>query len=183
MGKVLVLYHSKSGHTAKMATEVAEGAGRIPGTEVRLRSVQEAAPDDVMWCDGIALGSPTNMGTVAWEMKRFWDETMGKSWGKVDGRFGCSFSSQGGWGGGAELTCQTLQTILINFGFLVFGPTDYVAPLFTLHYGAVVAGEPREPREIESCRRLGQRLAEWVAVYCDGRKEEHPLVADRARFP
>ena len=35
MGKVLVLYDSASGNTAKMAALVAAGAADIPGTEVR----------------------------------------------------------------------------------------------------------------------------------------------------
>jgi NAD(P)H dehydrogenase (quinone) len=183
MGKVLVLFHSKSGNTAKMAAEVAEGARRIGSIEVRLKSVQEATRDDVKWCDGLALGSPTNLGTVAWEMKRFWDEEMHAFWSALDGKLGCAFSSQGGWGGGAELTCQALCTILLNFGFLVFGLTDYVAHQFTLHYGATVAGEPRAEKEVEACRRLGQRLAEWVAVFIDGNRQEHPLVSGRKRFP
>jgi NAD(P)H dehydrogenase (quinone) len=62
MGKVLVLFDSASGNTAKMAQLVAEGAASIPGVEVRLRQVEEATPEDVLWCDGLALGSPTNMG-------------------------------------------------------------------------------------------------------------------------
>lgn len=183
MGKVLVLFHTKSGHTKRMAEEVVEGAKRIDETEIRLRSVSEASIDDVRWCDGIALGSPTNMGSVAWEMKRFWDEVVADAWSELDGRIGCAFSTQGGWGGGAELTCQTLNAILMNYGFLVFGITDFVAKQFTLHYGATLAGEPRTEKEIEACRRLGQRLAEWVAVYIDGRKKEHPLVSGRKRFP
>jgi hypothetical protein len=55
MGKVLVLYDSASGNTAKMAGLVAEGAGVIPGVEVRLRKVEEATPEDVLWCDELAL--------------------------------------------------------------------------------------------------------------------------------
>src|SRR6266404_3552290 len=61
MGKVLVLYDSASGNTAKMASLVVEGAGSIPGVEVRLRKVDESTPDDLLWCDGLALGGPTNM--------------------------------------------------------------------------------------------------------------------------
>ncbi len=45
---------------------------------------------------------------------------------------------------------------------------------FTFHYGAVVAGEPRREAEIASCHRLGERLAQWVAVLVDGRVELHP---------
>jgi NAD(P)H dehydrogenase (quinone) len=52
----------------------------------------------------------------------------------------------------------------------------------TLHYGAVTAREPRDDDSKAACRMLGRRLAEWVAVYCDGRKEQHPnLQPDRRR--
>src|SRR3984885_7419208 len=175
MGKALVLFDSKSGHTAKMAELVAEGARTIAGIEVRLRKIDEAAPDDVLWCDGLALGSPTNMGLLSWKMKRFWDEQMAPHWMKVDGKIACAFSSSGGWGGGTELACQSLLTVLMNFGFLVFGVTDYASKLTTAHYGAITAREPRDEDDQAACRILGKRLAEWVAVFCDGRKEEHPL--------
>lgn len=48
-----------------MAALVAEGAGLIPETEVRVREVDAASPDDVHWCDGLAVGSPTNMGVLS----------------------------------------------------------------------------------------------------------------------
>ena len=175
MGKVLVLYHSASGNTARMAELVAEGAGQIPGTEVRTRDVDAATPDDVYWCDGLAVGSPTNMGVLSWKMKRFWDEAMAPHWGKIDGKIGCAFSSSGGWGGGTELACQSLLTVLMNFGFLVFGVTDYAGKLTTAHYGAITARDPREEGTQAACRLLGKRLAEWIAVFCDGRKDQHPL--------
>jgi NAD(P)H dehydrogenase (quinone) len=175
MGKILILYHSNSGNTAKMAALVAEGARDVPGSEVRLREVDVASADDVVWCDGIAVGSPTNMGIISWKMKRFWDETMFNTWMKVDGKIACAFSSSGGWGGGTELACLSILTVLMNFGFLVFGVTDYVGKLSTLHYGAIAAREPREDDDKAACRLLGRRLAEWVAVYVDGRKDLHPV--------
>ena len=152
MGKVLVLYDSASGNTAKMAGLVAEGAAGIPGTEVRLRQVGAATAEDVLWCDGLALGSPTNMGLLSWKMKRFWDEPMAPYWMKVDGKIACAFSSSGGWGGGTELACQSLLTVLLNFGFLVFGVTDYAGKLTTAHYGAITAREPREEGTQAACR-------------------------------
>ena len=175
MGKVLILYDTASGNTARMATLVAEGAQSIPGIEVRQRRIDEATADDVVWCDGLAAGSPTNMGLISWKMKRFWDETMAGQWMKVDGKIACAFSSSGGWGGGTEMACQAMLTVLINFGFLVFGVTDYADKLTTAHYGAVTARAPREEGTQAACRLLGKRLAEWVAVFCDGRKDQHPL--------
>src|SRR5690349_10545033 len=144
MGKVLVLFDSASGNTEKMAGLVAEGAGSIDNIEVRQRRVDEATPDDIVWCDGLALGSPTNMGLLSWKMKKFWDEPMSPFWMKVDGKIACAFSSSGGWGGGTELACHSLLTILLNFGFLVFGVTDYASKLTTAHYGAIATREPRD---------------------------------------
>ncbi len=171
MGKVLVLYDSRTGNTKKMAELVAEGARRVEGTEVRLKSVDEATKEDVLWADGLAVGSPTNMGIVSWKLKRFFDDVLGDLWGEIDGKIACAFSSSGGWGGGNEIACMSILTMLMNYGFLVFGVTDYVGKKFTLHYGAVVSGEPRTEEEKEACRRLGERLAQWVAVFYDGKKE------------
>jgi len=184
MNKVLVLFDSATGNTRKMAELVGEGARRISETEVRLRSIDEANAGDVRWCDGIAVGSPTNMGVLSWKMKRFWDETMGEDWMKIDGKIGCAFSSAGGWGGGMEIACQSILTVLVNFGFLVFGVTDYVGKLTTLHYGSVTAREPRSEDAKEACRLLGQRLAEWTACLVHGRAEEHPSrKLDKRRAP
>ncbi len=174
MNRILVLYDSKTGNTAQMARLVAEGAASIADTEVRVRSVDEATPEDVHWCEGLAVGSPTNMGVLSWKMKRFWDDVMGEHWMKLDGKIACAFSSAGGWGGGMELACQSILTVLLNFGFLVFGVTDYATKLHTAHYGAVTARAPRTGDAQAACRLLGRRLAEWTAVFVHGRQAEHP---------
>lgn len=174
MPKILVLFDSLTGNVQQMAELVSEGASEILNTEVRLRSVDDANAEDVVWCDGIAVGSPTNMGILSWKMKRFWDDEMRDQWMKIDGKIGCAFSSAGGWGGGMELACQSLLTVLMNFGFLVFGVTEYSGKKMTLHYGAVAAKAPRETETQQACRILGRRLAEWTAVMVENRKDEHP---------
>ena len=180
---ILVLYYSEDGHTKMMADLVVEGAARVPDTEVRLRSVAEATADDLVWCDGIAVGSPTHMGTIAWEMKRWWDVTARPLWPKIEGKIGCAFSSSGGVAGGGELTCLALQIVLMNYGLLVFGIPDYTAPGQTLHYGAICAGRPRNDGEREACRRLGRRLSEWVQTLICHRPEHDPRKAAYPRFP
>ena len=177
--KILVLYDSQTGNVEQMAMLVGEGAQEIQGVEVRLRKIGgendlKATPDDVVWADGVAVGSPTNMGVLSWRMKKFWDEEMGPHWMKIDGKIGCAFSSAGGWGGGMELACQSILTVLINFGFLVFGVTDYVSRDMTLHYGAVSAKAPSDDPAKAACRCLGKRLCEWTATYVHARQEEHP---------
>jgi NAD(P)H dehydrogenase (quinone) len=174
MNKIFILYDSKSGNTKKMAGLVSQGALSVSETEVRFRSVAEASVDDLLWCDGIAVGSPTYVGLVSGPMKLWWDNAVKGAWGKVDGKIGCAFASSGGRGGGAELVCQSIATILLNFGMFVFGIPDYTGPGQTLHYGAIAAGTPADGPESEACKRLGRRLAEWTAFYCHGRKEMHP---------
>lgn len=183
MARVLVLYHSNTGNTAAMAKLVGEGAMSLAGTEVRVRDIATATPDDVHWCDGLACGSPTNMGILSWQMKQFWDVTMFHHWMKVDGKIACAFSSSGGWAGGTELACQSILTVLMNFGMLVFGVTDYVSKMMTLHYGAISARTPRDEEVQAACRLLGKRLAEWCAVYADGRKDLHPQHQTDRRLP
>jgi NAD(P)H dehydrogenase (quinone) len=104
-------------------------------------------------------------------------------WPKTEGKIGCAFTSSGGLAGGGELTCLALQIVLMNYGLLVFGIPDYVAPGQTLHYGAVCAGRPRNGGEREACRRLGRRLAEWVQTLICGHPEQDPRKAAYARFP
>ncbi len=89
MGNVLVLYHSESGNTANMAQYVAEGVRSVENIELRLKTIDEADADDLRWCDGLALGSPTNLGTVSWRMKQWWDELPEDFWSTIDGKSGC----------------------------------------------------------------------------------------------
>ena len=186
--KILVLYDSFTGNVEQMARLVADGAREMAGVEVRLRKVDgegelRAAPEDVLWADGVAVGSPTNMGLLSWKMKRFWDDDMRPHWMKIDGKIGCAFSSAGGWGGGMELACQSVLTLLVNFGFLVFGVTDYASRDLTLHYGAVSAKGPADEAAKGACRLLGHRLAAWTAVCVHGVARAHPGLALAERRP
>jgi NAD(P)H dehydrogenase (quinone) len=178
MGKILIQYYTKTGHTRQMADLVAQGAASIAGIELRVKTIQESAVEDVFWADGIALGSPCHLASISWEVKKFWDDMVGEAWGKI----GCAFSSSGGLGGGPELTCMEILTIMMNYGLMVFGVTDYVAPLRTLHYGAALPGAPRTQAEKDICIRLGKRLAEWVSYYIDGVEENHPNRVSYERF-
>ena len=100
--RILVIYHSESGHTKMMAKLVAQGAASVPDVKVRLKAVAKATADDLVWCDGVAVGSPTHMGTIAWEMKRWWDVVARPLWPKIEGKIGCAFSSSGGLAGGGD---------------------------------------------------------------------------------
>jgi NAD(P)H dehydrogenase (quinone) len=80
MGRILVMYHSNTDCTSQMAELIAQGARKIPGMVVRLRSCEEAVHDDVIWADGVACGTPCNLGGIAWRMKKWWDDFAADNW-------------------------------------------------------------------------------------------------------
>ena len=143
MAKVLVLYYSSYGHIEQMAYAVAEGA-KAEGAEVVVKRVPELVPEEVAKAshfkmdqaapvatvaeleeyDAIIVGAGTRFGTVASQMRNFWDQT-GGLWftGKLVGKVGSMFTSSATQHGGQE------STIL---GFL---------PTF-LHHGMVISGLP-----------------------------------------
>jgi len=183
MGKVLIQYYSETGHTQQMAELVAQGATLVDGIKVRLKTIETSCAEDILWADGIAWGAPTHLASIPWKVKKFWDEIIDDCWSKIDGKFGCAFSTAGGLGGGAELTCMALLTTLMNYGVMVFGVPDYVAKQRTLHYGAAILGEPRTQAEKDICIRLGRRLAEFVSYYVEHIEESHPNRVTYPRFP
>ena len=75
MAKILVIYHSQSGNTRKMAEAVAAGAGSGENTSVMLKMAGEATLEDLESCDGIAIGSPEYFGYMAGMIKDFFDRT------------------------------------------------------------------------------------------------------------
>lgn len=79
MNKIVVVYHSGYGHTLKQAEAVAKGAGAelvAIDTEGNLSEAQWASLDDA---HAIILGSPTYMGSVTWQFKKFADASS-KAW-------------------------------------------------------------------------------------------------------
>ncbi len=75
MTTILVIYHSQSGNTEKMAASVAEGATSVENAEGVLKKAGDATIEDLRACDGIAIGSPEYFGYMAGMIKDFFDRT------------------------------------------------------------------------------------------------------------
>ena len=79
MSHIAVVYHSGYGHTKRMAESVAAGAG---ATLVAIDAEDNLSDSD--WetlnkADAIIFGSPTYMGSVTWQFKKFADASS-KAW-------------------------------------------------------------------------------------------------------
>ena len=79
MTKVAVVYHSGYGHTQRMAQAVAEGAGAELIPIDAEGNLPDAAWASLGSADAIIMGSPTYMGSVSWQFKKFADASS-KPW-------------------------------------------------------------------------------------------------------
>ena len=142
MPKVLVLYHSTYGHLETMAEAVAEGARSVEGATVDIKRVAETVPDelakssgykldqsapiakveDLADYDAIIVGAGTRFGTVASQMRNFWDQS-GGLWfqGKLVGKVGGVFTATATQHGGQETTLIGMIQTLMHHGILVAG--------------------------------------------------------------
>ena len=152
MAKVLIVYHSRSGNTGKMALEVQKGAGEVKGVTVTVKKVADATSDDLLAADGVIIGSPVYYGTMAAEVKRLLDESV-KIHGKLDGKVCGAFATAGGPHGGGETTVIDIARALLVHGMIWKG--DHAGD----HYGPVAEGAPDERSKAE-CRKLGRTVAE-----------------------
>jgi NAD(P)H dehydrogenase (quinone) len=153
MAKILIIYYSRTGNTEKMAQEVQEGV-REEGVEVVTKKVGDTVPEELMGYDGIIVGSPCYFGTMAGEIKMFFDKSV-SHFGKLEGKVGAAFSSSGILGGGNETTVLDIIKALLVHGMIIQGDTK------TGHYGPVAIGAPDKQAQKE-CSRLGRRVAQLV---------------------
>jgi multimeric flavodoxin WrbA len=147
MARVLIVYHTLSGNTEKMAKAFEEGAKSIPGTDVVLKKAFDATLEDLLSCDAIAFGSADYFSYIAGALKDFFDRTLYPSRDKVTGKPYAAFAT-GGRGG--EKALEVLDRICSSFKFKK--AVD----------GVAVAGAP-SPEGLAKCKEAGKNLANSVA--------------------
>ena len=162
---VLVVYHSVSSNTEKMAQGVAEGAKAVSGTIVVVKRVGEVTGSDLLSSDALVVGSPVYFGNMSGEIKTFFD-----SWAtkfgfqfrdrKMRNKVGAAFATGASISNGKEITMLTiLSAMLINQMIVVSGGGGF---------GASATTGPDSPgiddKEIAEARDLGKRVAEVTAV-------------------
>ena len=153
MAKVIVVYFSKGGNTAKMAESVGQGV-RDRGVDCDVKPVADASADALAGYGGIILGSPTYYGHPAAELKALVDASVAHQ-GQLTGKVGGAFASCGVLGGGAETTVRALLDALLIHGMIVQGTASGA------HYGPVSVGVPNKAA-LKECEQLGERVADLV---------------------
>ncbi len=160
MRKVLVLYYSKHGKTALLAQKIAMGIEQ-QGAQAIIRTVPEithktdfaieasvpqkghlyVTKEDLVQCDGLALGSPTHFGNMASPLKYFID-SLTDIWlkGSLVDKPACVFTSSSSMHGGQEATLLSMMLPLLHHGMVITGVPYSTAALMTTETGVTPYG-------------------------------------------
>lgn len=145
MKHLLIVYHTKTGNTGRLAQAARRGAtsGDVEGVEVRFLEASAAGPDDLLWADGLLLGTPENFGYMSGAMKDFLDRTFYEVEGKLQPLPCAIFIAAGNDGTGA---LRSIRRIVGGYPF-----QEVQEP--------VIAAGPVTDEHLARCEELGLALA------------------------
>jgi NAD(P)H dehydrogenase (quinone) len=182
MSRVVVIYHSGYGHTQRMAQSVARGAD----AELLEISADGNLPDGG-WetlgaADAIIMGSPTYMGSVSWQFKKFADASS-KPWYTQSwkDKVFAGFTNSAALNGDKLSTLHYLFTLAMQHGGVWVGlgvlPSNSKAaqrndPNNLGSYSGAMAQSPSDAGasemfagDLETAENFGKRVAEVAARF------------------
>ncbi len=182
MTKVAVVFYSGYGHTLRMAQSVAEGAGAELVAIDAEGNVPQAGWDLLNAADAIIMGSPTYMGSVTWQFKKFADASS-KPWftqAWKDKVF-AGFTNSATMNGDKLSTLHYLFTLAMQHGGIWVGTglmpnNTKAAQRNDVNYvgssSGAMAQSPSDcspdemlPGDLETARLFGKRVAEVAAKF------------------
>ena len=188
--RLLIVFYSRTGSVEALAKAAEEGA-RSEGATVRLRRAREVVgattmaksagwldeatrqnelydeptSEDAEWADAILFGTPCYFGSMATELKAYFDQ-LGPQWkkGALAGKVGGAFATASWPHGGTEVVTLSLYAPMAHLGMVIVptGYTDEAMLEAGSPYGAssIVGAENRPPRseDLDAARHQGRRL-------------------------
>jgi NAD(P)H dehydrogenase (quinone) len=182
MAKVAVVFHSGYGHTLRMAQSVADGAAAELVAIDAEGQVSDAGWATLNAADAIVMGSPTYMGSVSWQFKKFADASS-KPWFSQawKDKLFAGFTNSATMNGDKLSTLHYLFTLAMQHGGIWVGtglmPSNAKAAQrddvnFVGSFSGAMAQSPSDasPAEmssgdLETARLFGQRVAALAARF------------------
>jgi multimeric flavodoxin WrbA len=180
MSKIAIVFHSGYGHTAKVAQAVAEGSG---GTLLAIDAegnLPEGGWEQLAAAKAIVFGSPTYMGSVSWQFKKFADASS-KPWFTQawKDKIAAGFTNSATMNGDKHSTLHYLFTLSQQHGMLWLGTgmmpsNSKAATRDDLNYVGSSAGlmtttpsdasvDEMVAGDLATARAFGQRIAQSVS--------------------
>ncbi len=182
MTKVAVVFHSGYGHTLRMAQSVAEGANAELVAIDADGQLPEGGWDTLNAADAIIMGSPTYMGSVSWQFKKFADASS-KPWYTQawKNKVFAGFTNSATMNGDKLSTLHYLFTLAMQHSGIWVGTgmmpsnskaatrndVNYVGSFCGAMAQSPSDASPAEmlPGDLETARLFGQRVAEVAAKF------------------
>ncbi|SDY81258.1 flavodoxin family protein [Acinetobacter kyonggiensis] len=167
-----IVYHSPYGHTAKVASFIAQGAEQT-GIDVHCMNIEHVNWEILDQADAIVLGCPTYMGSLTSALKQFMEQSskrwLARTW---QGKLAAGFTNGGGLSGDKLAVLQQINLFAMQHGMLWAGlpfmPTGRSAQdinrmssflgLMTQSDNAPAEVTPPEG-DLETAARFGKHLA------------------------
>jgi multimeric flavodoxin WrbA len=177
MSKIVVVYHSGYGHTQRMAQSVARGADAELVAIDAEGNLPAGGWDVLEAADAIIMGSPTYMGSVSWQFKKFADASS-KQWFTQSwkDKIFAGFTNSASMNGDKLSTLHYLFTLAMQHGGVWVGtgamPSNSKAaqrndPNYLGSYSGAMAQSPSDAGasemlagDLETAERFGTRVAE-----------------------
>jgi multimeric flavodoxin WrbA len=179
MSDIVIVFHSGYGHTAKVAQAIAEtsGAKLLPiGADGEL---PEGGWDALAAARMIVFGSPTYMGSVSWQFKKFADASS-KPWFTQawKDKLAAGFTNSATMNGDKHSTLHYLMTLAMQHSMLWAGtgmmPSNAKAATrndinYVGSFGGLMTATPSDASademvagDLATARKFGERLADVV---------------------
>ncbi len=169
--KVCVIYHSGYGHTQRVAESVVIGVESVADSVCKLIAVAELDGDSELWADldgadAMIFGTPTYMGSVSADMKKFMEATserwMEMKWAD---KLAAGFTNSGSQNGDKQNTLVTLCTFAAQHGMVWINLNQ-------------VPGNNHSGGSVEDVNRLGASLGAMAQSNTDEGPDKAPLQSD-----
>lgn len=160
MKTLLIVWHSRTGGSRRMAEAAAEGAGREPAVRTRLAPAEAAGPDDLLGADGYIFAGPENLAALSGTMKEFFDRTYYPVLDRIQGRpYAVMICA------GSDGTNAARQIARIATGWRLRAVAE---PLIVCTHAqtpeTIRAEKVLTPEQLAPCVELGQALAAGLAL-------------------
>ena len=182
MTNIVVVYHSGYGHTQRMAQAVANGASAQLLAIDAEGNLPDGGWEQLKAADAIIFGSPTYMGSVSWQFKKFADASS-KPWFSQDwkDKLAAGFTNSAGMNGDKQGTLTTLFTLAMQHSMIWVSqglmPSNSKAARrddvnYLGSFSGAIAQSPSDsgatemsPGDLETARLFGQRVADVAAKF------------------
>ncbi len=182
MANIVVVFHSGYGHTQRMAQSVADGANAELLAIDAEGNLPDGGWDTLAAADAIIMGSPTYMGSVSWQFKKFADASS-KPWFSQQwkDKVFAGFTNSASMNGDKVSTLHYLFTLAMQHSGIWVGtglmPNNSKAAQrndvnYLGSFGGAMAQSPSDaganemlPGDLETARLFGERVAEVTAKF------------------